>query len=272
MKLLSSILILLLLIGCGDSKNTSNPSIANNSNRTIKEVKANYANIPSKKLLKEIQAHYHLDQFDLAKDKLVVLQKKYPDSFEGTNLLTLKKQIDDKLAIIQKKVQAKNKLKQNERLAGSLDKMRYTQKNGLTTYYDKDSPKFSTKECFYPYIVLKNDQPKLFFRIRYISTSFLNIQDYMINVDKLDHVIHGNVEKTKLKGKKKYTVELLDKAITTKEDLSKLEAIANGKEVTAVYVGTTTFAKREINEQQKASIQNVLDAYAYLKNKYKFTK
>lgn len=271
-KLFITLSIGFLFISCDTSNEKNTPSIANNSTHLKKESKSDYAAVPSSKLLKQIQAHYELEQFGLAKDKLIFLQKTYPDSLDGIDIHDVQAKIDQKLAETQKRIQEKNRLAQNERLSNSLDKMRYEQVNGTTIYYDVNSPKFSTKECFYAYIILEKGKPKLFFRIRYIANEFLDIQDYMINVDKLDYIFNGNVEKSQLKGKKKYTVELFDKELVSNEAMAKIAAIATGKEVVAVYVGSNTYAKREISTAQKTSIQNVLDAYAYLKEIHKFKR
>ncbi len=268
-KLIPTLLLttFLLFASCGNQKTTSAPSIKDNSNHQKKEIVNDYSSVESSKLLRQVKAHYDLDQYDVAKDKVIHLLKTYQDSLDGTDLIELKQKIDVKLAEIQSKIQQKNRLAQNERLSTSLEKMRFEQKNGVTYYFDKQSPEFNTKECFYTYLKVKNRKPSLFFKVRYIGNDFLDIQDYMINVDKLDHIFNGEVVKSELKGKKNYKVELLDIEITKPEDFTKLEAIANGTEVTAVYVGANTYAKREISSEQKQSIQNVLDAYTFFKEK-----
>ncbi len=255
-------------IACGSkSNNGSTPSIKENSRNITKKAVNNYANIAPEKLLKQVQAHYDLDEYEIAKDKLTYLTKHTSANVNDSTLKVLQVKIDTKLAAIQKEKRKQDKFKQNKRLANSLNNMRIENKGKTVYYYDKKSPEFETKECFYPYVKVDKYGPKLYFKIRFIDSQPLNIQEYIVNVDKLDYTIQGNVEKSITKGKKKYNVELLNKEIKTTEEIEKLQAIANGKIVEAIYVGNHGYKKRKINDEQKISIRNVLDAYTFLKHK-----
>jgi len=267
-----AILISSVIISCGNNNKKSNPSIQENSSHKKEIIGADYSNIPAEKLLKQIQAHYDLDEYQISKDKLTFLMKSYSDSLGIVDLNELKQKIDRGLIAEQKKKQEIAHLEQNKRLSGSLAKMRSFKEGKYTLYIDKSSPDFDTKECFYAYIKKDIYGAKLFFKVRYIDVHKLNIENYIINVDKLDYTLMGEVIKSQTKGKKKYNVELLDKEITTPEDKKILNAISSGEEVTALYVGKNNYKKRNITAAQKQAIQNVLDAYAFLEAKKKVDK
>lgn len=263
----TSLSIVLLLLSCGNGSKKSAPSIKENSNHKKNEVSADYSNINPPKLLRQIQAHYDLDEYSLAKEKLSYLMKTYPDSLNGVDLSTIKRKIDVELKKELDKKQEIANLERNSRLTNSLEKMDITNEGKYTVYKDKTSPKFDTKECFFAYIKKDIYGPKLFFKIRYIDTEWLNIEEYIVTINQLDLTISGEVKKSETKGKKRYKIEELDKPITTSKDFKTINSIANGQNVTALYVGPNAYKKRDISEEQLLAIRNVLDAYAFINAK-----
>ncbi|MGY5353176.1 hypothetical protein ACXGQW_11585 [Wenyingzhuangia sp. IMCC45533] len=264
--------ICLLGTGCGDhAKKDSTPSISENSNRTVNDDQTKYAEINPKKLLKQIEAHYQLDEFSIAKDKLNYLIRNDSIAKDSLSFVIdkLKVKIDYKLKQIQRTNAIKEEIARNKRLSNSLEKMRIEKQGDTDLYVDLTSPEFETKECFYTYLKVKNEVPQLFLKIRYIDVDPLKIQDFIINIDKLEHTFNGDIQSSVTKGKKEYYIELLDKEITSKEDLEAIHAISSANEVIALYVGELNYRQREISEAQKLAIKNVLDAYAYFKLKSK---
>jgi len=255
------------LQSCGNSSNTSKPSIKDNSINVKQEAVKDYSNVNPKKLLKQVQAHYDLDEYATAKEKLTYLMQNYTDSLGNVNLLELKDKIDVELKKELAKKQEIANLSRNSRLNQSLDKMLTFSEGKFTVYKDKTSPKFDTKECFFAYIKKDAYGPKLYFKIRYIDTQWLNIENFIVTVDQLDQTIEGEIVKSETKGKKKYKIELLDKEITSPEDLEIINTIANGDNVVALYVGNNTYKKRDISQEQLTAIRNVLDAYAFMNAK-----
>lgn len=258
----------MMFVACGGNPNQSSekgPSIKDNSNHASVVEAVDYSGISSSKLLLQAQAHYNLEEYDVAKDMLVHLMKDYTDSLDGVDLNELKAKLDVELLAIQKKKQKVVDLAQNERLQGSLNNMSIEQLGKETLYVDKTSPEFDTKECFYAYIKKGIYGSKLFFKVRYIDIDWLNIESYILNIDRLDYTLTGNVIKSETKGKKTYKVELLDKEMSSEDDMALLKAIAIGKEVKALYVGPSSYKQRDISVAQRLAIRNVLDAYKYLK-------
>ena len=258
-------ILMLSVLSCGDNSKKSAPSIKDNSSHVKADnSSADYSNVAPSKLLRQIQAHYDLDEYTVAKEKLTYLMKSYPDTLNGVNINSLKRKIDAELKKELDKKQEIANLERNTRLTSSLDKMKITNEGKFTIYKDKTSPKFDTKECFYAYIKKDAYGPKLFFKIRYIDTEWLNIEEYIVTINQLDQTISGDITKSETKGKKRFKVELLDKPITSSKDLKMISSIADGENVTALYVGPNAYKKRDISKQQLLAIRNVLDAYAYM--------
>ena len=149
----------------------------------------------------------------------------------------------------------------------SLDNLIKKNKEGFDIYIDKNSPKFSTKDCFYPYIKMEEDGAKLYLKVQHVDVDLLEINSFIITADKIDYTINGEVTKRLLNGKKEYYIETLDKLISSYQDLKTLEAIANGEYVKTILVGENRFIKKDISEKMKKSFHNVLLAYVYLNKK-----
>jgi len=253
-----------MLISCNNTTN-SNPSIKDNSVRNTETEKTDYSDIDSKTLYKHITAHYDLAQYQIGKEKLNVLIENRPDLIDSMQLDNLKSKFDEKLIEVQAKEEAIAEAKRKLRMPNASKKMRSYKEGNLTYYFDKTSPEFDTKECFYAYYTKdKAGIVDLHFKIRYIDTEWLDIENYMITVDQLDYSLTGEIIKSETKGKKKYKHELLNIPIDSPEKLKTLNAIANGKSVTALYVGKLNYKTREITKEQKLAIRNVIDAYIFM--------
>ncbi len=263
--LLQSVIISTICISCGN--NVSKPSIKENSVHKIKVEQVDYSNIPSEDLLKHIKAHYDLGEYKKGKEKLNALMVEHPDTLAGVDLLDLKRKLDAKLSEIQAKEQEIAEMERKKRAPNATNNMRSYKEGKKTIYLDKSSPEFDTKECFYAYIVKDIYGVHLNFKIRYVDTEWLDIENYMITVDQLDYSLTGKIEKKETKGKKRYKHELLDIPIHQGKQLETLNAIANGSDVTAVYVGKKKYKKRVINNEQRIAIRNVLDAYVFMGGK-----
>jgi len=260
-------ILIFSLQSCGNNSNKPKPSIKDNSANVKHKTIKDYSNTKPKKLLKQVQAHYDLDEYSVAKEKLTYLMQNYTDSLGNVNLLELKDKIDVELKKELAKKQEIANLNRNARLNQSLGKMLVSNEGKFTVYKDKTSPKFDTKECFYAYIKKDVYGSKLYFKIRYIDTKWLNIESFIVTVDQLDQTLEGEVVKSETKGKKKYKIELLDKEITSPKELEIINTIANGDDVVALYVGNNTYKKRDISKEQLTAIRNVLDAYAFMNAK-----
>lgn len=255
--------IAISLNSCGNSE-TASPSIKDNSANAQKVTETDYSGVEPSKLLKHIEAHYDLGQYEEGKDKLNHLMKVYPDTLNGVNLMDLKSKLDESLVKQEKERLALADQETKKRLPSAVNKMRKVSEGKTTFYYDKTSPEFDSKECFYAYVKKDVYGAHLHFRSRYVGTQWLDIQNIMVTVDKLDHAIEGEVEKTETKGKKAYKHELLDIEITTPAQLGVLKAIANGNDVVALLIGKDSYRKRVISEEQRNAFRNVIDTYTYL--------
>ncbi|GAA3511351.1 hypothetical protein GCM10022393_26410 [Aquimarina addita] len=218
-------------------------------------------------LLKQMYAHYDLEEFKKCNAKLKALLEKHPDSREAlaarefADDLAIKlneiKQLEEQQQIEEEKRERK------KRLPLSAKKMRSTTNNNVTYYMDKDSPEFDSKECFYLYFLRAGQKPKLYLKIRYVATEWLDIENCIITADQIDYTITGAVKKEEKKGKKKLFHEVLNIPIDSKEKLDILVATANSKDAITVYVGASDYKKRDLSKTQILSIRNVLDAYEY---------
>lgn len=251
-----------LFMSCGNSNST--PSIKENSVHKEVNKKTDYSAIEPSKLLRHIKAHYDLGQYQLGKEKLNFLMQDYSDTLDGVNLVDLKYKIDQSLKEEQLVKEAMAQAEIKKRLPNSIDRMRIVKEGKTVYYYDKSSPEFDTKECFYAYIKKGIYGPQLFFKVRYVGTSWIDMKQCMVTVDQLDYELNAKVIKSETKGKKAYKHELIDMKITTDEQLETLEAIANGDEVLALLIGETTYKKRVIFKEQQAAVRNVLDAFTFL--------
>ena len=261
-NIIIQLIVAFLLLSCGNS--TSNPSIKDNSVHKVAEEKTDYSTMEPSKLLKHIQAHYDLGQYQMGKEKLKALMIDYPDSLDGVNLAELKLKIDKSLKEEQLVKQAMAQAEIKKRLPSSMDRMRILKDSKTTYYFDKSSPEFDTKECFYAYVKKGIYGAQLFFKVRYVGTTWIDMKQCMVTVDQLDYAIEGEVIKSETKGKKAYKHELIDIEITSDEQLETLKAIANGNNVLALLIGKDSYKKRVITKEQCVAIRNVLDAYTFM--------
>ena len=264
LQFISIVCVSISLVACNDTG--SKPSIKDNSTRDLGVVKTeDYSDVPSEQLHKHILAHFDLGQYKVGKEKLKALRVNRPDLIDSLNLDGLKQDFDVKLSEITAKEEAIAEKSRKLRMPNATKNMRISQKNNLTYYIDNSSPEFDSTESFYAYYTKnKAGVVKLYLKIRYISTEWLDIENYIITVDQLDYNLSGEVEKIETKGKKRFKHELLDTEIDSSKELILLSAIANGNEASAVYVGKSTYKKREISKEQKIAIRNVMDAYLFM--------
>lgn len=252
-----------MLMSC--NQNNSKPSIKDNSVRKSTDKVTDYSDTDHKTLSKHIVAHYDLGQYKTGKEKLTYLMDHRPDLIDSMNLNELKSKFDTKLLEIQAKEEAIAEAERKSRMPNASKKMRSYKLNNLTYYVDKTSPEFDSKECFYAYYTINSAGIlDLNFKIRYIDTQWLNIENYLITVDQLDYSLNGTIIKSETKGKKAYKHELLDLPINTLEKFKTLNAIANGDQITALYVGKSAYKTRKITKSQQLAIRNVIDAYLFM--------
>lgn len=267
MKLFKSIIAIVAvfsMISCGETTEKG-ASIKDNSNKDIKDdTPKEYTTIPSEDLAKHIQAHYDLGQYELGKEKLTFLINDRPDLVDSLNLTDLSQNFDNKLADIRTKNDEIAEKARKSRMPNATKMMRTIDKDPLTIFVDKTSPKFDSKETFHAYYTKdKAGNLELYLRVKYIATSWLDVESYMVTVDQLDYEFSGDVVKLETKGKKKYKHETIDELIDTPEELETLNAIANGADVKAVYVGKSTYKERILTDAQKLAMRNVIDAYLF---------
>ncbi len=143
----------------------------------------------------------------------------------------------------------------------SINNLVEKQKNGKTIYVDKNSPKFSTKDCFYPYLKKEKEDLKLYLKIQHLDVEPLNIASYIITANKVDYQLKGIISQKQINGKKKYIVEVLDKEIISNNDLETLKAIAIADHVEIVLVGENRFIKKTISKKMQLAFKNILGAY-----------
>ncbi len=253
-----------LFIGCANKASQPNSTI---STATTASNDA-YKDLSPEVLLKQAKAHFDLDEFQKSQQKITVLLQEHPETSEANEAENFLPLLEEKLKevkiALKQKAQDSLRLERQKRLPNALEKMRKTTtNNGLSHFIDKSSPEFNTKECFYAYFTKGSQNPKLYFKIRYVSSNWLNMENVVITVDQKDYSLKDTIRKDETNGKKKLKIEILDTAIDSKEKHEILRAIADGKSVTAAYVGATDYKKRAITEEQRLAIRNVLDAYEF---------
>ena len=264
-KCILTVVLVLSMISCGESSSDKKASIKENSNKDIKdEAPKDYVTVPSEDLAKHIKAHYDLGQYELGKEKLTFLINDRPDLVDSLSLTELSLNFDAKLEEIRAKNDAIAEKERKSRMPNATKMMRSIDEGNHTMYVDKSSPKFDSKETFHAYYTKdKAGNLELYLRVKYIATSWLDIDSYLVTVDQLDYEFTGDVVKLETKGKKKYKQETIDELIDTPEELEILNAIANGSDVKAVYVGKSTYKERFLTDEQKLALRNVLDAYLF---------
>ena len=262
-NIILSLLLVILSISCKES--AEKPSIKDNSTRQVEEAPVeDYSDIPADELHKHILAHYDLRQYKIGKSKLKVLIESRPDLIDSLNLEVLQNDFDLKLSEIKQKEEALIERERKMRMPNATKRMKTSKENGLTIYEDTTTPEFDSTESFHAYYTKDNvGVLKLYLKIRYIDTQWLNIESYIITVDQLDYDLTGPVEQIETRGKKKYKHEILNVAIDTVEKLELINAVASGENATAVYVGKSAYKKRDISKDQQLAIRNVIDAYLF---------
>ena len=259
---------MITLFSC-NKKNSEGPSIKDHSNKFNNEVlKKDYSNEDPMALYKHALAHFDLEQYETGLEKLKYIIDNRKDLADSLDLMTLKEQFESKLIEIKQKEDAVEERNRKERLPNVMQNIIETKTSKLSYFVDKSTPKFDSRETFHAYVTKSNTGAvKLKLKIKYIATEWLDIESFLITVDQLDYEFKGVVEKTETKGKKKYKVETFDEVIDTLEELNALEAIANGNDVKAVYVGKNTYKERLVNKEQQEAIRNVLDAFLFIMDK-----
>lgn len=249
MKILTFFLVFVAVV-CSTSCD-NNTSIKDNSSRLEKEEIEDFSGVASEDLYKFVVDHYDLNQFEKGKSKLSFLMEDRPDLIDSLGLVQLLEKFDKKLASIKVEVDG-------------TDYMRSYIKNGVTYFEDKTTPKFDSKETFHAhYKKSKSGKVRMYLKIKYIDTKWLNINSYLITVDKLDYDLKGEITQLETKGKKKYKHETLDEPINTLAELEIIEAIANGKNIKAVYISEDGYKERVLTEEQIKAVGNVLNAYLF---------
>jgi len=217
------------LSACGEK---GDASIKDNSSRFDNdEIIEDYSLVTSEELHKQIVAHYDVYEYKKGKAKLTFLMQDRPDLVETLGLEELSEKYDEKLILFKEADEVDTKKENKSRVSKSnaLDNMRSYDDGPFIVYLDKTSPKFDSNETFHAYYTKSREgRYKLFLRIKYISTEWLNIENYLITVDELDYDLKGDgVVKTETKGKKKYKHETLDDRINSLKDLELLETQKN---------------------------------------------
>lgn len=267
MKISNSLALVFMsvfLFACND--NGSKPSIKDNSTRDLAAEKVeDYSNVAPEELYKHILAHFDLGQYKVGKEKLKALMSNRSDLIDSFSLEDLKADFDNKLAELKAQEDAIAEKERKLRMPNATKNMRISNKDNLTYYIDNSSPEFDSTESMYSYFTKnKAGVVKLYLKIRYISTEWLGIENYIFTIDQLDYNLSGEVEKTETKGKKKFKHEILDVEIDSSDKLILLSAIANGNEASAVYVGKSSYKQRKITKEQQLAVRNVIDAYLFM--------
>jgi len=141
---------------------------------------------------------------------------------------------------------------------------KYDEVKEITWHFDKASPKYDDTKNFLLYIGKdKNNDCWLRLRIRYAADDWLFIKKYILKIDDYTYTIlpgDFNVQRDNSGGR---IWEWYDKT-PSKSDIEAIKAIINSKKTILRYEGDQYHYDRNISQQEKQSLQNVLDAYIAL--------
>ncbi len=228
-------------------------------------------------LLKQAKLSLKRDALNDAKEKLLLVVYYYPDSkefFEAKDLL--------------KKIEAKKTAKSNDyyettsykeekqedsnSLNNATNKM-YTAfdvANDITTYFDKTSPRYNNENGFY--LTFKKDgksgQPSdLKLKIQYTSIQPLYIQSYQFQADDYNYrLIPSKVE---LDHNSSQSWEWCE--VPLNSELYRLvNRIISSNTTIIRFVGRGNYTEKEVSNQQKDALKNVLDAYKSMGGKLNY--
>ena len=260
------LLLFLTTLICGCANKAS--KVGSTSSTTKTASNEDFSNLKPDVLLKQAKAHFDLDQFKKSQQKINVLMQEHPGSEEAIAAEALVPLLDEKLKEV--RIAAKQRTQDSimserqKRLPSAVEKMRrIPTSGGRHMYVDMSSPEFETKECFYAYIIRGPQTQQLFFRIRYVASSWLDMENIVVTVDQKDFNLKDAVRKEETNGKKKLKIEIMDIPIDTQEEFEIVRAIAEGTSVTAAYVGSSAYKKRDVTQRQITAVQNVLDTYEF---------
>jgi len=225
------------------------------------------SNTPPDELLIQAQAYYDLGEYRKSSSKFNLLLEQYPNSEEALSSQDFSDELDVKLQevfLLEKKKRNDSLRKERQkRLPKSKEKIKTVVKNGIPIYLDKSSPDFDHKECVYVYFSKTRNRPLLHLKMRYVASQWLNIENYIVTVDKQDYTITEKPVKEETKGKKRLFHEILDIPIITSKTMDIVREIAYGSNTSIVYVGASEYKKVDLSEEQIRAFRNVLDAYEY---------
>lgn len=231
-------------------------------------------------LLKQAKLSLKREDVNDAKEKLLLIIYRYPNTkevFEAKDLLKnleSKKPIKDNSGYYESASYKPNEVPLNstKQFSNVLDKM-YTAFNvakDITTYYDKTSPRYNNVSGFYLYFKKdgKSGQPSdLKLKIQYTSMQPLNIQSYQFQAD--DYSFRLVPQKVEIDHDSHNSWEWCEVPINT--DIYKLvNRIINSNSTVIRFVGRSNYTETEVSAEQKDALKNVLEAFKALGGKLNY--
>lgn len=134
---------------------------------------------------------------------------------------------------------------------------------GLTLYEDRTTKDLSDKSAFYLYIeYMEQEEPRLRLKIRYAGKEWLLIDSFLIKAgDRRFTLFPVDLKRQAIGGG---TVIEVDDRPATAEIYEIIEAVISSEEAIIRYSGKNGYKDRTITREEKAALQNVLDAYKAL--------
>jgi len=154
---------------------------------------------------------------------------------------------------------------EKQKLESALAKMETSEDRveGLTLYEDRTTKNLSDKSAFYLYIeVIEQEVPRLRLKIRYAGKAWLFIDSFLIKVgDRRFTLFPVDLKRKAIGGG---TVIEVDNRPVTVEIYEIIKAVIPSEEAIIRYNGKNGYKDRTITAEEKAALQNVLNAYKAL--------
>lgn len=283
MRKLSLILLIFVIVGilsmsACSSQNGELESLRAENERlkaelALKDAEIENLKFGAEKLYKEAERYFNEGNLQKSKDTLNLLIEKHPASKETEQGKAFLAKVEEALKkeqeareLAAKQEQEKKEAEEKQRIANATKNMRteYDEVKEITWYYDKTSPQYDNANNFLLYIGKdKNNNCWLRLRIRYTAKDWLFIRNYIFKVDDNTYTISPGTFDVERDNKSGYIWEWYDKS-PTESEINMVKEIINSKKTVLRYEGDQYHYDRDITQQEKQALQNVLDAYTAL--------
>lgn len=249
-----------------DKLQSEHKTLIDNHDKTVNELES--IKYGAERLTSEIHTYVKDRNLVQAQTTLALLLERHPGDPGNDELKTVVAKLDEEIQKEEKdkkdKAEAEaiaKKEAEEKRIKDAVANMRKKadEVTGTTYYFDKSSPEFTNKNGFYTYFATKDDYIGLRIVIQYLGDDWLFINKYIFKVDEKSFTINTSFGEV---SRDNYTQvwEWYDQPIT-KEQIKMVQEIIQSNKTILRMQGDTYYKDREITDQEKKALQNVLDAY-----------